>query len=190
MPLEPDIIDRVRKDFGEEAEVALDLIRGFGKSGYLARCVVVASRGSIVRLKQAIEAARFDYRDAIVAGEYDSAGRRVRDLSVSFLLDTPETFWISGVASMMASRGYALRSLTTRDTTAPPFQFSLDFVEGSATFAGAEAEITVEKKDRKWNVHGDRGELDRYHLNRSFDNESVFRDALSGYLLMRARAEA
>jgi hypothetical protein len=113
MALEADILEKVRRDFGEASERALGLLRAFGKGGRLARCAVVASEGSIDRLAKLIEVAWSDQRDAIVAGEYDSAGRRVRDLSVSFLVDTPKAFWISGVAAMMASRGYTLSSLTT-----------------------------------------------------------------------------
>ena len=47
-----------------------------------------------------------------MAGEYDSAQRQIRDLAVSFLLDSPETFWLGEIACMMASRGYTLTSLS------------------------------------------------------------------------------
>jgi hypothetical protein len=39
-------------------------------------------------------------------------------------------------------------------------------------------------------VHADAGDVERYNLGRSFDDENVFRDAVSGYLLMRGRANA
>ena len=47
MALEPDIVDRVRRDFGGESEQALVLLRESGKTGRVARCIVVASRGSL-----------------------------------------------------------------------------------------------------------------------------------------------
>ena len=189
MALEADIVAKVRSDFGAESEQALHLLRDFGKTGRLARCVVVESGGSIEGLGKAIDVAKFDYRDAIVAGEY-SGGRQVRDLSVSFLLDTPETFWIGGVARMMAARDYALSSLTTRDTTVPPFQRSAAALEGSATFDGPEGRVVVEKTGRQWSLRADPNELAGYGMNCPFHHEATFRDAVSGYVLSRRRPRA
>ena len=78
------------------------------------RCIVVASHGSLELLKDYVQLAKSDYRDAIMSGEYDSAQRQVRDLRVSFLLDSPETFWLGEVACMMALRDYALASVDSR----------------------------------------------------------------------------
>jgi hypothetical protein len=188
--LEPDIVARVRSDFGGEFEQALDLLRESGRTGRVARCIVVASRGSLHSLREFIQLAEFDYRDAIMAGEYDSARRHIRDLRVSFLLDTPDTFWVGDVACMMASRGYTLSSLTTRATTAPPFDYTADYSEGRAQFVGPEGAIEVEKKNRRWTIRGDPQELERYNLNHAFDDERLFRDAVSGYLLTRGRPRA
>jgi len=192
MVLEPDIVERVRRDFGEESEKALDLLRASGETGRVARCVVVASRGSLDWLRGCIEDAARDYRDAIMAGEYDSANsdRRVRDLRVSFLLDTPQTFWVGDVACMMASRGYTLSSLTSRDTAVPPFQSTRDSLEGTAKFVGPEGEIELEKRNRQWTIRGDPKELEAYNMNRAFDVESAFRNAVSGYILTRRRPRA
>ena len=190
MALEPDIAERVRSDFGEESEPALALIRESGKTGRVARCIVVASRRSLDSLREYVRLAELDYRDAIIAGEYDPAGRQVRDLRVSFLLDTPEAFWVSEVARMMASRGYTLSSLATRAVTALPFEYAADVGEGRAKFVGPEGGVEVEKKDRRWMIRDDPKDLERYNLNRVFDDERVFRDAVSGYLLMRRRPGA
>ena len=106
MALEPDIEDRVRRDFRPEASAqALDLIRQYGETGRVARCAVVASRGALDLLKGYLLRAESDFRDVILAGEYDGANRRIRDLSLSFLLDAPATFWIAETTGMMALRG-------------------------------------------------------------------------------------
>jgi hypothetical protein len=185
MALEPDIEERVRIDFGAAFERAIDLIRASGKHGRTARCIVVASRGSLELLRDQIRVAERDDRDSIMEGEYDSARRPIRDLRVSFMLDGPETFWVGEVACMMASRGYVLTSLVTRAATIPPFQYAADFGEGRAKFLGAQGEVEVEKKDRRWLVCGDPKELEKHSLNHPFDDEREFRDAVSGFLLMR-----
>jgi hypothetical protein len=185
MALQSDIVERIRRDFGEDAETAIEMLGSSGHDGRLARCIVVASGGSLDRLREYIEVAKRDYRDAIVAGEYDAAGRRVRDLSVSFLLDSPEKFWASGIAGMMAARGYALCSVTSRDSAVPPFQSTWDSLEGNARFVGPAGVIELEKRNRQWSIHGDPGELETYNMNRAFEDESAFRDAVSGYILNR-----
>jgi hypothetical protein len=50
----------------------------------LLRCALVASGGSIDRLRMEVESLKRDYRDVIVEGEYAPVGRelvKVRDLS-------------------------------------------------------------------------------------------------------------
>lgn len=192
MALEPDIVQRVRRDFGGESEQALDLLRESGTAGRVARCIVVRSRGSLDLLRKSIEVAKFDYRDAVMGGEYDSANRdrQVRDLRVSFLLDSPETFWLGEVACMMALRDYTLVSVDSRPATAPPFVYTADRSEGRATFVGPEGEIELEKRDRRWSFRGDSKELERHNMDRVFDDERAFRDAVSGYILTRRRARA
>lgn len=187
MALEPDIVERMRRDFGVESEHALALLRESGKTGRVARCIVVASRGSLELLKNCVQLAKSDHRDVIMAGEYDSAQRQVRDLRVTLLLDSPETFWLGEVACTMASRDYALASVDSRAATATPFVYTADRNEGRARFTGPEGDVELEKKDRRWSIHGDLVELDRSNMNRAFDDEREFRDALSGYLLTRRR---
>jgi hypothetical protein len=53
----------------------------------LQRCALVASRGSLEKLQYYLKLLEVDFRDVIVAGEYEPiAGKlvRVRDLSRSF----------------------------------------------------------------------------------------------------------
>ena len=183
MALEPDIVERVHTDFGRKSDEALHLLRGSGKAGRVARCIVMASRGSLARLKKYIELARLDYRDAITAGEYDSG--RVRDLRVSFLLDSPEKFWIGEVACMMSLRDYTLVSVETRPAPLPPFVDTADRHEGRARFVGPEGDIELERRNRQWSILADPGELEKYNLNHPFEDEAAFLDAVSGWILMR-----
>ena len=87
---------------------AQDLLVESGLTGRVARCVIVASGGSLESLANCIGVAKSDYRDAIIAGEYDPEHCRIRDLRVSFLINEPEKMWISEVACTMASRIHAL----------------------------------------------------------------------------------
>jgi hypothetical protein len=190
MALEPDIVERVRRDFGTESEQAMDLLQKSGQTGRIARCIIVASRGSVDLLGKTIEQARLDFRDAIAAGEYDSAQRQIRDLRASFLLDSPEKFWLSGVACTMALRGYTLMSLESRPATAPPFVHSEDSGEGRARFIGPEGEIELEKRDRLWSIRGDPKDLETHNVDRVFEDEAEFRDAVSGYILRRRHPRA
>jgi hypothetical protein len=51
----------------------------------LQRCALAASKGSLERLKYYVELLKEDYRDVIVAGEYDSIDDKpVRDLNLPF----------------------------------------------------------------------------------------------------------
>jgi hypothetical protein len=71
---------------GEAAALlhAATLHDGSPPGSRLLRCVVVASDGSIDRLRMEIETLKRDYRDVIVEGEYLPVGRelvKVRDLN-------------------------------------------------------------------------------------------------------------
>lgn len=50
----------------------------------MARCVLLVANGSYKEFARMIELANTDYRDAIVAAEYDRRDRRLRDLSKPF----------------------------------------------------------------------------------------------------------
>ena len=51
------------------------------------------------------------------------------------------------------------------------------------------ADVTVEKKNRRWSLHGDPEELKRFNMDRIFD-EDAFSDAVSGFILVRRRLKA
>ena len=56
----------------------------------LQRCAAFASGGNIGRLQQLVDLMRIDYRDVIVAGEYDTSTddwRQVRDFNKPMLDD-------------------------------------------------------------------------------------------------------
>lgn len=131
--------------------------------------------------------AELDPRDVIVAGEY-GLGLQKRDLRVSFLIDSPEKFWIGEIASAISNRGYILRSLDSRPATIGPFEHTKDQGEGQAVFDGEPVEITVRKLDRKWTLHGDPDELELYDLDHPFEDEAAFRDAVSCFILAKQTA--
>ena len=91
MPL-PDDLDRwVAATFSsQDVEEARTLLagavdhEGVCVSDRLRCCAAVGSRGDIVALRELIGLLRVDWRDVIVAGEYEMQGgelRRVRDLT-------------------------------------------------------------------------------------------------------------
>ena len=62
---------------------------GDAPSPRLIRCALVASAGSLERLRAQVAQMKVDWRDVIVAGEYISANgdlKQVRDLSAPFAL--------------------------------------------------------------------------------------------------------
>ena len=82
-PLPEDVVERVRRDFGERAEVILALLlasRRLGSADYigdlLVRCIVFAAHGAEERLRDLLELERQDFRDVIMAAEYDALGTR------------------------------------------------------------------------------------------------------------------
>jgi hypothetical protein len=196
-PLPHDVLDRLTRDFGARADGVAALLlarRRIGSADFLGdrlvRCIVHAAGRDEQRVQQLLDLERQDYRDVIVAGEYDGAMRRVRDLRATFLIDSPEKFWAGGVACLMASRGYRLTVLETRPPTAGPFVYGADYGEGRATFIGPKGEIGIEKRDRQWVIHGDRRDLEIHELGHPVSDERAFRDAVSGYLLSKVRAGA
>lgn len=184
MPLEQDIIEKIEADFSaSDAAVAVRLLYDAGKTGRLARCIVVAASGKINALRGYIQLSQRDFRDVIVAGEYDQGLRHVRDLRASFMIDAPEKWWIADIAALLQARGYVLKSLRCRRATVGPFDFTADEGEGVAEFCGSPNPITIEKLNRRWMLHGDPATLARYGLNRPFDDERAFADAISCFIL-------
>jgi len=71
--MEPDIIERVKKEF-EKSETALKMLADFEVKNKLSprisRCIVLMAKGNPEILKKAIEMAEFDWRDVIMCGEH------------------------------------------------------------------------------------------------------------------------
>jgi hypothetical protein len=94
VPLLDDIAVQVQHSFsGSDRDTATTLLLnaqiedGSVAGPRLQRCALVASRGSLERLRHYVKLLEVDFRDVIVAGEYESvAGElvQVRDLSCSF----------------------------------------------------------------------------------------------------------
>ena len=68
---------------------------GDAASPRLMRCALVASGGSLERLRAQVAQMKVDWRDVIIAGEYVSEGndlKQVRDLSAPFALPPNTSF--------------------------------------------------------------------------------------------------
>lgn len=183
MTLEADIIDRINADFTEtDTRTAEFELAASGKTGRIARCVVFASEGSLQRLRDLIQLADRDYRDLIVAGEYDMAMRQVRDLRVSFLIASPDDFWIGEMAATMHKHGHFLAHLKSQPATVGPFDDTCDRSEGLAMFSNGADAIAIQKRDRNWSLVQDDSDLRAYGLDVSIDDEERFRIQLNSYL--------
>jgi hypothetical protein len=89
--LTPDVERYIARRFAAaDREAALGLCRsatihdGSPAGPRLIRCALVATRGSLEKLRGEIEGLKVDYRDVIIGGEYVSRGGelvRVRDLN-------------------------------------------------------------------------------------------------------------
>jgi hypothetical protein len=90
LALPEDIIVKVRQDFSEDDSLrVLQKLSDLQKENSelfsirILRCVVVFMCGEVSRISDAIALARLDWRDLIVAAEYDG-GRRIRLLELPF----------------------------------------------------------------------------------------------------------
>jgi hypothetical protein len=183
MPLEADIVDRVRRDFDcMDSAAAVNALLASGRTGRIARCIAMAAVGSLARLEELIHMADRDYRDVIVAGEYDSAMQRVRDLRVSFLIDSPDHFWIGQMAVSADKRGYRLVKLESNPATVGPFAYTCDRSEGRAMFSNGTSTITVQKHNRRWSILPTGSNLRPFGLDAEFSDEERFRVQLDYYL--------
>ncbi|MBX3416868.1 MAG: hypothetical protein KF851_04630 [Pirellulaceae bacterium] len=187
MTLDADIVQYICAGFDPAyASTAVNELAASGISGRLARCVVVGAEGSIDRMRELIETADIDYRDVIIAGEYDGALRRVRDLRVSFLINSPEDFWISEVALTAYKHGYFLVNLETHCISTPPFAGSRSY--GTATFTNQCRTITIHNRDGQWRLDGHECNPAKFGLDAPLADENRFRIQLD-YLLSRTEAE-
>ena len=91
-PLPADVVERLSSDYGERADtVTAQLLacRRLGSTDYfgdrLVRCVVFVARGDEWRVPDLIELGRQEYRDLILAAEYDPlCVRRLRNFNHPF----------------------------------------------------------------------------------------------------------
>ena len=94
VPLLDDIAGQVQRSFsGSDRDAATALLLnarihdGSAAEPRLLRCALLAAQGSIEKLRHYVKLLEVDFRDVIVAGEYESTSGelvRVRDLSGSF----------------------------------------------------------------------------------------------------------
>lgn len=181
MALDADIIERIQADF-EDADAAITELSTSGETGRVGRCIVFAANGSLERMREYIRMAELDFRDVIIAGEYDEAMRRMRDLCVSFLIATPDDFWIGETAKSIHRRGYSLSGLISRPATVGPFEYICDRNEGEATFSNGVYRLEIAKADRKWALNAKDDNLRRFGLDEPFDDAERFRIQLDSYL--------
>lgn len=94
MNLTDDIARKVISEFGEDAdEVVQDLLKMAAEdpqifNDRLLRCIVFISHGSRTKMQEAYMLAKTDFRDVIVAAEYDANWVPVRDFRQPFPLET------------------------------------------------------------------------------------------------------
>jgi hypothetical protein len=93
MALPEDIITKVRRDFSEDDALAiLQLLAEFqiknpDLSNRILRCIVFLAHGNFDEFARAVAMARLDWRDLIVAAEYDGFSgeeNRRRDFNLPF----------------------------------------------------------------------------------------------------------
>lgn len=85
MEIDPDIVSQVRSDFPpDEVSARLDQLAAASMCQRVLRCIVFAARGHPWYFDSLCKLARIDYRDVIVAAEYERLGARLYDFSKPF----------------------------------------------------------------------------------------------------------
>jgi hypothetical protein len=169
----------VEADFGPQfTPKAIELLTAAGESGRLARCIVHLAHGDLAELERHIRLEKEDYRDVVMAAEYDDMRLPVRDLRASFLIDSREKMWIGDLAAALSGRGFFLESIQTA---------TMD--SGIAVFVGDLGRLVINKDRGQWIVEGEMDELDLYDLRRAFDDKRQFSDAVSCYMLAKRNPE-
>lgn len=92
MPLPDDILAKIRLDFSDgEILPVIELLTDLQREDprlfcdRILRCILYVARGRFADLADAVALARLDWRDLIVAAEYDGQFEaRQRDLSLPF----------------------------------------------------------------------------------------------------------
>jgi hypothetical protein len=186
MALDPDILERINADFRpHDRQSVFDALSAANRNGRITRCILFAAQGSVQRIRELVALADLDDRNVILAAEYDLRSR-VRDLRVSFLIDSPEDFWISDAAITAHKHGYQLARLETRAYSTPPFARTQ--TEGTATFVNTGRTLTIQKQDGRWSIVGGARNLASFGLDSPLADEERFRIQLD-FLLSRIDAE-
>lgn len=79
-----DIVNRVIEEYPADVLCQIHLWFEDLGSDRLVRCALFLAEGSLQKLKEAVSLGRTDYRDLIVAAEYDRDDNHVRDFSQPF----------------------------------------------------------------------------------------------------------
>jgi hypothetical protein len=79
-----DIVDRVIEEYPADAIGQVHLWFEDLGSDRLVRCALFLAQGSLQKLEEAVSLGRADYRDLIVAAEYDRADNQLRDFNQPF----------------------------------------------------------------------------------------------------------
>ena len=79
-----DIVDWIVGHFEADAVPSVHLLLQELGSDRLSRCALFLSRASIAGLKQAVDLGKTDWRDLIVAAEYDRKDNHLRDFNQPF----------------------------------------------------------------------------------------------------------
>ena len=186
MDLEPDILERVTMDFAPADRLfVIEQLSAAERNGHISRCILTAARGSVQRITELIRSAELDTRNAIVAGEFEDFPVRKRDLRVSFLIDSPEDFWVSDAAITAHHYGYRITSIDSQSVSTPPFIGGN--TNGTATFSNGRRTFSIWCADHKWTIVFDDLDLCTYGLESPLEKER-FRIQLD-YLLSRLDAE-
>jgi hypothetical protein len=96
MEFKEDIIQRIKTDFNEDSDDAIEILNNaISQSDYLntdrvIRCIVFLAQGDLNKLKDSIEKAVFDTRDVMLCAEYENLNdknfnyKRIRDFNNTF----------------------------------------------------------------------------------------------------------
>jgi hypothetical protein len=82
MPMELDIVEQLQRDFPvSEIEARLSQLAQASNSLRIQRCIVFASRGHPWYFDYLCKLAKFDFRDVVMAAEYDRLNVRLYDFN-------------------------------------------------------------------------------------------------------------
>ncbi len=82
MPIDPDIVERVKADFPvADVPSVLARLESASSSQRVLRCIVFAARGHPWYFDFLCRLANTDYRDVIMAAEYERLGERLYDFT-------------------------------------------------------------------------------------------------------------